>query len=273
MVNVLHFYMDDSGTRNPDHKPGKQAAHGYDWFALGGILVKKEHETEAKRLHEEFCREWKINYPLHSAEIRGRNENFLWLEKRPPEQREKFSEALYQMMKSAPVLGLAAVIDRRGYNARYAGKYGKQRWLLCKTAFSIAVERAAKFASLIGYKLRVMPERCNKREDCILERYYNELRTVGMHFAPDSSGKYAPLPVAKLSETLYEFQIKNNTSPLVQLADLFLWPICMGGYDARNRPYQRLRDDGKLIECALPENEWASLGTKYSCFENVKRRP
>ena len=25
---------------HPDHDPGKRAAHAYDWFALGGILVK-----------------------------------------------------------------------------------------------------------------------------------------------------------------------------------------------------------------------------------------
>jgi hypothetical protein len=50
MPNVVSFYMDDSGTRHPDHNPGRRAAHGYDWFALGGILVKGEDEAEVRRL-------------------------------------------------------------------------------------------------------------------------------------------------------------------------------------------------------------------------------
>jgi hypothetical protein len=44
MPKILNFYLDDSGTRHPDHKQGKRAAHGYEWFALGGILVKEEDE-------------------------------------------------------------------------------------------------------------------------------------------------------------------------------------------------------------------------------------
>jgi hypothetical protein len=48
MGNVVNFYMDDSGTRHPDHDPGKRAKHNFDWFALGGILVKDSDEPEAR---------------------------------------------------------------------------------------------------------------------------------------------------------------------------------------------------------------------------------
>ena len=42
MSDFINFYMDDSGTRHPDHDPGKRAKHGFDWFALGGVLVKRQ---------------------------------------------------------------------------------------------------------------------------------------------------------------------------------------------------------------------------------------
>ena len=80
MADVLQFYIDNSGARNPDKKPGKRPEHGYDWFALGGILLKEEDKSEARERHGAFCQRWNITYPLHSSEIRGRTLNFLWLE-------------------------------------------------------------------------------------------------------------------------------------------------------------------------------------------------
>ena len=65
-------------------------------------------------------------------------------------------------LRDAPVIGIACVIDHLGYNARYAAQYLENRWMLCKTAFSVVVERAAKFAVGQGQRLRVMPEKCNK---------------------------------------------------------------------------------------------------------------
>jgi hypothetical protein len=176
-------------------------------------------------------------------------------------------------MRDAPVIGLACVIDRPGYNERYRAKYGKQRWALCKTAFNVAIERAAKYARGQGYRLRVAPERCNKPEDALLKQYYDDLKKDGAPFAKDTSEKYGPLTSDKFRQTLYEFKPKYKSSPMVQFADLFLWPICMGGYHASNRPYQRLKEDRKLIECLIPEAEWPVLATKYSCFEGVQRKP
>ncbi|WDZ81672.1 hypothetical protein PWG15_35700 (plasmid) [Ensifer adhaerens] len=121
-------------------------------------------------------------------------------------------------------------------------------------------------------KLRVHPERCNKAEDANLEGYYKALKAEGMPFARDNSDKYGPLIREQLTQTLYEFKTKQKTSPMAQLADLYLWPICVGGYHASNRPYQRLTDDGKLIDCHIKEDERPMLGSKYSCFENVERK-
>jgi hypothetical protein len=62
------------------------------------------------------------------VEVRGRNGGFLWLEEKGEAERQAFYESLYQMMKAAPVIGLACVIDRPGYNHRYLEKYGRDRW-------------------------------------------------------------------------------------------------------------------------------------------------
>jgi hypothetical protein len=49
----------------------------------------------------------------------------------------------------------------------------------------------------------------------------------------------------------------------------------MGGYNANNRPYKRLKEDGKLIECITPEADWPTLATKYYCFDaaNPPQKP
>jgi hypothetical protein len=272
MPKVVNFYLDDSGARHPDHDPGKRAAHGYDWFALGGILIKDEDEESARELHKQFCDKWSITDPIHSVEIRGCTGNFLWLMELSKPRRESFFEELYLLMRAAPVTGLACVIDRPGYNARYAEKYAAQRWMLCKSAFNIVVERAAKYARELGYRLRVSPERCNKPEDATLKGYYDDLRVKGPPFAVDTSDKYAPLTAAQFKETLYEFKPKKKSSPMAQFADLFLWPMCVGGYHAGNRPFQRLMEDGKLIECGMKPEEWPMLATKYYCFESIVRK-
>lgn len=272
MVDVINFYLDDSGTRHPTRNPGRRADHGYDWFALGGILVNDKDEDEARALYKKFCKDWDITSPLHSSEIRSQNENFLWLRGLEKEDRERFYEELYQLLRNAPVIGLACVVDRPGYKARYLEMYEKAPWLLCKTAFSVAVERAAKNARSRDCRLRVSPERCNKPEDNLIKGYYRDLKAEGLPFATDNSEKYGPLSAKEFGETLYELKPKYKTSPMAQLADLFLWPICMGGYNATNRPYARLMADGKLIECTLPEDQWPFLATKYSCFDLVERK-
>jgi hypothetical protein len=273
MRNVINLYLDDSGVRYPQHRQGKSAGHGYDWFSLGGVLINDEDENEARDLHGQFCEKWAIKAPLHSSEIRSKNGSFLWLRSTPDDTQIMFYEDLYQLMREAPVIGLACVVDRKGYNHRYLAMYEQNPWLLCKTAFSVVVERAAKYAKAAGCRLRVAPERCNKTEDRLLRGYYDSLKATGMPFAGDTSSKYAPLSPSELGQILYEFNPKAKTSPLAQLADLYLWPMCIGGYHTTNRPYARLLADGKLIECGLPESDWATLGTKYSCFDLVKKRP
>jgi len=56
---------------------------------------------------------------------------------------------------------------------------------------------------------------------------------------------------------------------MAQVADLYLWPLAIAGYDEGNRAYGLLKTAGRLIESRMPESQWSSRGTKYSCFELV----
>jgi len=62
-----------------------------------------------------------------------------------------------------------------------------------------------------------------------------------------------------------------KTSPLVQIADLYLWPILRERYRPGGRPYRAFLEGGTLIESKLRPEDVSSLGTKYSCFEWVDR--
>ncbi len=258
--------MDDSGTRNPDRKPGRRAAHGYDYFSLGGILVNEENEQHVRRMHEDFIQRWKIQSPLHSAEVRARSKAFSWVGQLSEEDQLRFYEELYILMRDIPVLGIAAVIDRPGCLSRYPGIKESKRWLFCKTVFPILIERAVKHAKRRDRKLRIYMERCSKKDDQILKNYYEELRTDGAPFLDSTSLKYSPIDAAGYKAVLSGLEFKYKTSPMVQLADLYLWPMSMGGFDDKNRPYARLLGDGKLVDSHIREEERMTMGIKYSCM-------
>lgn len=273
MVATYNLYLDDSGVRYPDRRQNRVPAHGADWFALGGILVKDEDEAVLRELHAEFCQRWQVAIPLHSSEIRAQTGGFRWLRSLETAHREQFYEELSSFLEQVPVLGIACVIDRPGYNARYQAAYGKLQWQLCKTAFSIVVERSLKFGLAQDRKLRVFVERCSAREDAQIRGYFDEMRSKGMPFKSGGDEKYGPLSEDMMRSGLYEFDLKFKTSPPMQVADLYLWPICMAGYHRSNRPYLRLQEHGRLIECVLPVADHGTLASKYSCFEGVQARP
>lgn len=173
---------------------------------------------------------------------------------------------LTELILGLPIHVLACVIDRPGYNRRYISEYGPRRWKLCRTAFSIAVERAAKVAIHKGVRLRVFAERSDKLTEAQFKGYFDEMRRVGLPFNAETSGKYQPLSVGQLHSTLFEFRVKSKDSLLMQFADLVLWPVCHGGYDRSHRPYADLCKAGRLVEVLCTE-ENGLLGTKYSCFD------
>src|SRR5262249_55593569 len=203
MPNVMCLYVDDSGTRNPDRRVPEKFTYR-DWFALGGYLTKEEDEGAIRTAHATFCERWGITYPLHSYDIRSETENFTWLAALKDREYDRFMRGLSQMLLSVPVIGHACVVDKPGYNHRYREKYGRQTWMLCRTAFAVICERAAKHARKNGCRLRVYVEEGDKSEDDKIRNYYKSLRTDGMPFAVDRSAKYAPLSAAELAHTLYD---------------------------------------------------------------------
>ena len=261
--------MDDSGTRKPD-----RAALSFDpkrpnHFALGGILILEDDEGKAREAHAALCSKWSITYPLHSVDMRHAAKHFDWLRRGSPEY-APFMTDVTQMLVSIPVTGLACVIDRPGYDARYRPQYGRNQWQLCRTAFSIAVERAAKYARRLGRKLRVFPERSSKDDERRIVQYYEELRNQGLPFDAATSNPYAPLSAADCAETLVELRFKFKSSPMTQIADLYLWPILWEKYRPGYRPYQEFRAGGRLIECVLDRADLKTHGSKFSCFELVE---
>jgi hypothetical protein len=169
-----------------------------------------------------------------------------------------------------PVLAIACAIDRPGYDARYRPIYGRNPWNLCRTAFSIVVERAAKHAQRQGRVLRVLAEESTRKDERKLKEYYDFLRANGGPFNAASSAAYSPLTAGAYQALLYEFRIKKKTSPLIQIADLFLWPLVNEKYRPGYRPYRQFFDGGRLVECNLNPRDREVLGSKYSCFELVE---
>lgn len=261
---LFHFYIDDSGTRHPD-KLARTSTAG-DWFGLGGLLIKEEDEDTCRDLHRQFCEKWQIDYPLHSVKIRHKSDDFSWMATLPqPKLREFFSD-IESMIHDMPFMALACVIDRPGYRDRYLAKYGRQSWQLCKTAFTVICERAAKFSFREDRRIKLFVERTDKNADRAIKAYYDELRSNGMPFSKSNSSKYNPLSAEELRYRLLDLKLKKKSSPMIQMADLLLYPVCRSPYDEMYAPHKQLKEADKLIDCLLSEEEAGEFGIKYSCF-------
>ena len=107
----------------------------------------------------------------------------------------------------------------------------------------------------------------------MIRGYYDALRAGGHPFDHANAAKYAPLTADEFRETLYEFRTKEKSSPLMQIADIVLWPICIGGYDRSNFAYNVLREAGTLIDSRLNDDEREERGIKYSCWDLEPKKP
>lgn len=198
--------------------------------------------------------------------IRNRERHFAWLGVLAQHERDRFYGELTQLLVGLPVLGHACVIDRPGYNLRYKERFGDKRWSLCKTAFSIVVERSAKLAHRESRKLNVFVEKSDRKVDRWIAEYFDGLKKEGMPFARESSSKYEPLTCNELGGTLYDLKMKDKSSPMIQLADLYIYPLCRAGYEPAYRSYVDLRESCRIIDSGLTTDERLVLGVKYSCF-------
>lgn len=268
-MTLLHLYIDDSGTRRPDRKVVEPRADGMDHFALGGILIEEEKIGALIDAHGAFLARWDLNGPLHSTKIRGRRGSFSWLANDEKIEVE-FLEDLEKMLLALPVLGMACVIDRPGYQARYAEKH-PQPWLLCKTAFAILIERSAKYAKQCGARLQIYFEQAGEAEDRAIEDYLKSLRSEGMPFAPETSAPYEGLKPEEFKEIILGRPNRiTKKVPMAQVADLLLYPIAKAGYDDSYGPYCKLVAAKRLIDAEFSEEEIPKLGIKYSCFDGKK---
>jgi hypothetical protein len=258
--------MDDSGSRDPDRDRTKDP-NGLDWFGLGGVIVR---ETDMPLIEAQvlaFRSRWPHpEAPLHSSEIRSKRDGFGWLRKASSAKKSRFHDELTELMCTLPIIVHATVVDRPGYNKRYLTEYGPRRWMLCRTAFKIAVERAAKFARSEGARLRVYVEQSDKPNEERLKGYFEALRQEGLPFNQETSAKYGPLGAADLKKTLLEFGVRNKTSITMQIADLALWPVCHGKYHPSNLSLVALTTSGRLLDAHCNDQN-GLLGIKYSCFE------
>jgi hypothetical protein len=151
--------------------------------------------------------------------------------------------------------------------ARYKGKY-EQPWLLCKTSYVILIERALKFARSNNNRLKIFYEGAGESEDRDLEEYSRLLRSEGMPFDKDSARPYDGLRAEDFRMLIAgEPQRITKNVPMVQFSDLILYPIAKGGYEPTYRPYVRLLETNRLIDCCVVASDKHRLGIKYSCFD------
>ncbi len=270
MTKEVHLFFDDTGSRQPDHAPAEARNDGMDCFGFGGVLINKEDIDAVWKAHRAFCEEWNIDYPLHSYEIRGGRNNFSWLKN--PEKAVEFLPALNRFLTELPVLGIGAIVHRPGYVARYTKKYEGTPWRMDKTAFMILIERSAKYARSQGRTLRVFFEEAGKHEDRDIVAFMKELKREGLPFDGSNSETYNGLTAEEFkSIVLGEPKRRTKKTPMLQIADLYLYPIAKGGYDSTYRAYIELMLAGRLIDAQLSVEDCPTLGIKYSCFDGIER--
>ena len=267
--------FDDSGSRDPDRVATATLIRDdkMDWFALGGFLVKEEDVKTVVRQHQLFLQKWNIDYDLHSTKIRGHHGKFAWLNKK--ENSKLFYPALGQFLVSLPIICIACVIHRPGYVIRYREKYNDRLWFMCRTTFSILVERAAKYVDKQGGQLEIIFEGSGKKEDSDIIQYLRTLKSTGNPFNPSTSQDYRPFTAEDYARVIIgEPRRKTKANPLLQIADLILYPIAKSGYNSEYPPYKELRKHNKIIDCVILPEDKPFMSVKYSCFdgEDIKAK-
>ncbi|WP_426213779.1 DUF3800 domain-containing protein [Mesorhizobium abyssinicae] len=265
MPRPYTLYMDESGKRHPDKK-ADASREGRDWFGFGGYLVRGEDNDAVRDLVGEFSARWNLRQPLHITDMLSESKGFAWLGRADQATREEFWNGWRHVLCSAPVIGLGCVIDRPGYVARGYLEKHKDKWLLCRSAFDITVERAAKIARLEDRKLHVVFEQ-DAAVNEIVTGYFQNLKENGLGFDGKNSQKYKPLTQAEFAETLGRIQHKPKSHTMLQVADSFVYAMSRHGYDKKFWIHRSLRDRKRLADFALDAEHLPHLGIKYYCFD------
>jgi Protein of unknown function (DUF3800) len=253
------LFIDESGSP----KPNSQDSTPY--FALGGVLVKRADEEVIEKSVQEFKKRWKINEDtaLHGNEIRSKKKRFAWLGKLSDTEMTNFMEDLTSTISSLPITVHACVVSRQGYLDRYLDQYGEDTWEMMKSAFSILVERAAKYVADSDESIMIYYEKAGKKEDALIEGYFRSIRTAGHPFDSSNSLKYSPLNEDQLSKHLRGIEGKGKSNSILQIADLCLYPVARS---KDNRAYIALKESSILIDSKLSADKIEFQGIKYYCF-------
>lgn len=266
---TYHLYIDDTGTRCPNRKGELSRSDGMDHFAFGGFLIKDEDIDYFDKQHSIFAKEFSLKYPLHSTKIRCKKDDFSWL-KENDQTANDFYSRLNELIINSPIVATGCVVHRPGYSARYTDSYGDNKWKLCKSAYSILVERAVKFSISQNRKLAIYIENTGKRENKEIEAYHQYLRETGTPFNSKSAKSYNPISAADFSEaTLKKPKFVGKDNPRMQIADLLAYAVAKGQYDSTYNSYQALINHKLLIDTILKEDEVECLGVKRYCFDSV----
>lgn len=160
------------------------------------------------------------------------------------------------------------MIHRPGYNQRYKEKYGDQRWWMCKTAYTILIERVCKYVDAQNGTLSVRFEQTGKSEDRALIGYAKDMKRQGSPFDAQNSRQYGALgPDGYKRLVEGDPERRTKASPAIQVADLYLYPMVKAGYDLNYGPWQNMMNAGRVIDAILAAEDRALLGIKFSCFE------
>lgn len=265
MTDMLNVYLDESGTRNPDYKP---SSNDTSWFGIGGIVIKEEDEPRAEQLVADFRQKWPQlgTVPLHSVDIRSKKGDFRWLRTLSTESYNQFMADAHEMLHALPVFGVCCVIARERYSALFAPTKYLDQWHLCKTAFPIVVERTVKYAQAQGRKLKLIVEECGKNDERRIKDYYSRLKTAGMPFSSTTSIPFNPLPASEFNEHLVSLEFAGKSRVLLQIADLYLYPLCISGKKPDMRTYIGLVEKKKLLQDMVLPPHGLPEGIKYYCF-------
>lgn len=259
------LFLDESGSAKPNPKDQSP------FFGMGGIIVKRSDEAVIESLLADFKDRWNIAQatPLHGNEIRSKKKKFSQLGKFTPQEHEQFMQDLTKTIISCPIIVHACVVSRSGYFNRYYEKYGVKTWEMMKSAFTILVERAAKYVASQNGTVMVYYEKVGKIEDKLIEQYFHDLRSSGHDFNPSTANKYSPMPVAELSKLLRGIEGKSKSRAELQLADLCLYPVVRSKDRPNDQAFVAMREEKLIVDCHLRPADIEAMGIKYFCFDGT----
>jgi hypothetical protein len=269
MLRPYTFYMDETGSRHPDKQSDKSRL-GRDWFGFGGVMVRGEDNDGVRDRVRHFSDRWKLSGPAHITDMRSENKAFSWLGKIDQVTREQFWSDWHRVLCESPVIGIGCVIDRPGYRARGYLEKHQSKWLLCRSAFDITIERAVKIAMMEGRKLHVVFEQ-DAGINSTISGYFQNLKNNGLEFDKENSKRYSPLASCCFSTTLGRIQHKPKSHELLQVADSYIYALARKGYDSKFPLYRHLRDAKRVAEFYLPQECLPHMSVKYYCFDKTKK--